>query len=1010
MISSSSYIVDEITLSGVWNTGAIETYNAEIYLKAPATGSEDTFSTTEKTSNDGIYYGRLGKYFVWLIPGTTSSKTFVWSKIKANAKWFLLAKDNRLSSANASNTATLTVNATTTYGTNIYEYKVNTEDITHGIVVAKSSITTYSAASNDPISKNPTFYYTSDNPLHASSGATNIRYAIAAPHYTFKEWVIELGDDNYSKYFKTEGNKFWNYFSCPTDVKVTATFTEETKYTIKYDGNGASNVPSSKTVYASDNAITLPDALEIKGRTFTGWKIGNTTYEAGATYKIMSNVTAVAQWKITYTVTIKNDNKNAGTISVYNRTTGNKQTDDESVTISYETTSEVSTNKVLCDVSSSSAAYQYEAKGLLIDGAYKPTYTIDLATFNASYYTGSYTFYWNTKASYSVSVESSHGTVNVSSDYAGPESGKYYLGSVLTFIVIPNAGFSHLGYAKIVNTATNDVSNSTITNNRFTIDGISCNVKVIVEYEAAVYTLSVKAATGHEAAFQTLTITDASGKTISTANYGDAVTFTATMRDGYSLLYWHKAGDDTPLGIADSYTMTVTGDAALEVLATVPCTFDVNYKDGDTGDKDCWLAVTYDVGTSTKTVSKQAADIPFTVDVNVSGKVEYALKFGQFDDSTTWKLDYWEAAGVVLASGASGSVNPTAAISLTAHVANNVTKMLNVYTAWIDASTDTATLKDAKTRDVFTCRELDISQAAVKGATMAGGSLEEDITPTTFIFTGLKYVKLTTLTTIDFSADNVGQNFRYFSMKAPGDDGAQPADADILTYEDNANFLLSQSATTVYAYYGTASQVKISVAYARLSDSMMGTIAIASSTDGDAVIADDGLSATVMQGKTFTAQATAFNGYKFVGWFKLATALGDPDATTARASFVVRSAATFYAKFAKDTNMVCEWEGSATNKALVWKSKTYESSKPFNPAACRVDALGYAAKSLLELTVAMFSAPDAEATATTTLTNIASQDARRLPIRRQERYMQVGVKANVEVDALLVGTSMGGLA
>ena len=67
---------------------------------------------------------------------------------------------------------------------------------------------------------------------------------------------------------------------------------------------------------------------------------------------------------------------------------------------------------------------------------------------------------------------------------------------------------------------------------------------------------------------------------------------------------------------------------------------------------------------------------------------------------------------------------------------------------------------------------------------------------------------------------------------------------------------------------------------------------------------------------------------------------------------------------------------------------------------------------MLELTVDMFSAPDVNAkpTASTTLTNIADQDARRLPVRRMERYMQVQIKANVEIDALLVGTSMEGIA
>lgn len=128
---------------------------------------------------------------------------------------------------------------------------------------------------------------------------------------------------------------------------------------------------------------------------------------------------------------------------------------------------------------------------------------------------------------------------------------------------------------------------------------------------------------------------------------------------------------------------------------------------------------------------------------------------------------------------------------------------------------------------------------------------------------------------------------------------------------------------------------------------------------------------------------------------------------------------TLYAVFAIDsdnpgTNIgkILKWEGDKKNKTMLWKSKIYVGDKPFNPGTCRVDACGYGnddKASLLKLTVSGFSSPDTQPTTSATLPIVNSQNARRLPRLRPERYMQVEVEANVEVDALFIGTSMGGL-
>lgn len=191
--------------------------------------------------------------------------------------------------------------------------------------------------------------------------------------------------------------------------------------------------------------------------------------------------------------------------------------------------------------------------------------------------------------------------------------------------------------------------------------------------------------------------------------------------------------------------------------------------------------------------------------------------------------------------------------------------------------------------------------------------------------------------------------------------------------------------------------------------------------DGGTVSIGDGeeaaTSATVYEGDFFTIVATPKTGYRFAGWYSAEST--DDEYLVSKTATATKQAGTkdmkFFAVFvsgvAADVDLYV-WEGSDENMTAVWRSKTYAASKPFNPSACRVDALGYSPDKTLELTVDMFSSPDvaAKSTGTTTLKNIENQNARRLPVRRMERYMQIEVKANVEIDTVLVGTSMGGLA
>ena len=78
-------------------------------------------------------------------------------------------------------------------------------------------------------------------------------------------------------------------------------------YTVTYDCNGGtSGCPDNVSGLLNNTNINLAAAPTKTGYTFSGWKTGETTYNAGAQYTVIGNVTFTAQWTIeTYTITYK---------------------------------------------------------------------------------------------------------------------------------------------------------------------------------------------------------------------------------------------------------------------------------------------------------------------------------------------------------------------------------------------------------------------------------------------------------------------------------------------------------------------------------------------------------------------------------------------------------------------------------------------------------------------------------------------------------------------------------
>lgn len=747
------------------------------------------------------------------------------------------------------------------------------------------------------------------------------------------------------------------------------------QYTLTYDANGGSSTPASQSCYGN---VTLASAITFTGRTFLGWKIGSTIYSAGATYNLTADATAVAQWT---NISFRNDNTSVGSISLFDVSLNEKVADEVDGYIKY---SGVKNHIYRVDVNVSN--FLYEGRGVYVNGSYIEPYQF---TFSNDDVTGVY--YFTEKPLYSFGFSSTHGSVSVSP--AADSDGKYARGRVISMSITPDAGYE-ARQATFVNIDTNDVVNKSIVDNAVSLDGITFNTMAVIDYAQIDYDLSAAKHTASASAISSVSVT-VGGNAAETAHYGDTAVFTATVASGFLFAGWYDGSGNLVSEDAE-YSATVSGAISLYAKAKVAAALSIAYD--DEGAESCTI-----------TVDGEAYTWGDTLYVVLGDSFSYALTLGDRVTDTPWQFDCWKSGDTALAYGKSGEVTPSAVFSMTAHVAASISRAIEVVAVRMGDSSAAAADADGLSGAITCYGE------ATTATDESGGSGAAD--PFRFVFSQTQIVHVTASANVTFTGDSAAKSFYCFSTTDPSalDGSATPPEESVISFESETAFLLNTSEKRIYAYYGTPAAVVTTLDYAALSDSTMGSIAVVAVDEEDAAaeISSDSKSATATQGKNITIRATPANGYRFAGWHLAQSAAGDPAYSNAEESIRVTTQRTIYAKFVKDTHSVCEWEGDPTPKAMTWRSKTYESSKPFNPSACRVDALGYNGDgkgTLLELTVDMFSAPDAAATASTKLNNIASQNARRLPVRRMERYMQIEVKANTEVDALLVGTSMGGLA
>ena len=153
----------------------------------------------------------------------------------------------------------------------------------------------------------------------------------------------------------------------------------------------------------------------------------------------------------------------------------------------------------------------------------------------------------------------------------------------------------------------------------------------------------------------------------------------------------------------------------------------------------------------------------------------------------------------------------------------------------------------------------------------------------------------------------------------------------------------------------------------------------------------------VYQSTTVRAIPDPSGGYLFAGWYSG----GRLVATTEDYAFEVRADITLVAAFVLDDNAVFAWEGSARNKTMTWTSGIVTVQRPTDPVAVRVDAVKYP----VEVDVQTHSSPD-DGNDRSHFVDVSGQAARRLPRMRPERFWQVSLMANVEIDAVVVATNV----
>jgi len=804
-------------------------------------------------------------------------------------------------------------------------------------------------------------------------------YCAAFPSYDSSKYerVAVVGDIGQS-----EDNARW-VFEATKDLELTTQLAS--KFTVSFNANGGSGIHSNQSFVTGTSQSILANTFTRDKYAFAGWNTsadgtgfdyndkadGNTILtNVGGTAG--STVVLYAQWEYAaFNITVSKsyvggaggEQEDVGTLTLVDTDSNETVATESNGSLYYEGYPGVK-YRLVCDLVNSKPDVLWSPTGVFNDGAYSSVYEFTPTSGNVL--TKIYRFTKKSLFTFSISCDPNACTAAVTSPVEADEDGKYVYGRDIEITATPDSG-----YEAIRAQGTSGRSFESFANNKLVYPNLTGNDALTIYFSKTKYEASVGIDAASASAIQSVMIKNGDNEWSSTGTeeyyVDDSLTLTAEVANGYSFDGWYVDG----VRVSTNSTYSYQGIGTKTFVAKAKVAVSLTAEGRDNG------------GTVPET-SPAVAPTGVT-----DGYVTLGESFGYEIELNGWIFNSWFDASDTdrqnpLLFGPSGTITPTAALSIVADV-----------TSAIIQNTITVVMEDDELAPGQT-EHADISQAGVVSTVPSadrGGWIVADGCYK-FGFDGTKNITFKALETID-DGDPESSDYAFVRF----------ADSNYNTIDVNPEFQLLTSTKTIRAMYAKGGTRSVTLSYGTADgitgDRTMGSFEFTSVEDS--FISADGSTATVDRGTTIGILVKPKNGYKFMGWYSQETVGGDPYRTGTSVNLVVSTNRNLYAYFKQDPNAVYVWERSGDNKSFEWRSKIYVLARPANMSCCRVDTEGYP---LVELDVDMFSAPDSSPTEKVALTNVISQTARRLPIRRMERYLQVCMKNDREVDAVMVGTNM----
>lgn len=462
-------------------------------------------------------------------------------------------------------------------------------------------------------------------------------------------------DRNFSlSYDLTGGTKYYVKVKAYSDKTGTTSFNITGKYTVSYNANGGSGVPSDQTK-VHGTTLTLSSTKPTRtGYTFLGWSTSSTatsaTYQPGGSFATNANTTLYAVWKTNDTSLSVNSSNNA-TISTGGETKYYTFTPSESGTYVIYSTGSDDTKVYLYDSSGSEITNNDDGGD---NTNFRLSYSLTAGTkyrFGVRYYnsskTGTITFKFGKV--YTV-------TYNANGGSGAPSSQTKDYGTALTLssTTPTRTGYTFLGWS----------TSSTATSAAYTAGGTyssESNATLYAVWKANTYSVKYNANGGSG------TMSNSSH----TYDVSKSLTSNAFTRTGYTFLGWSTSSSATTVTYTDGqsvknltslngdnfnlYAVWKANDATLSVNTTNNATISTageqkyytftptesgTYVIYSTGSSDTRVYLYNSSGTELADDDDDGTDRNFRLQYNLTAGTTYRFAVGYYSASTTGTIPF----------------------------------------------------------------------------------------------------------------------------------------------------------------------------------------------------------------------------------------------------------------------------------------------------------------------------------------------------------------------------------